>query len=510
MGIVNRKTIAKNTLMLYIRMGLIMLISLYTSRVILDALGQTDFGIYNSVGGIVLMFSFLSWTLSTSCQRFFMVELGKGDAGQLRRVFSMCLAIFLIFSLAVVLITEPLGLWFLENKMKLEGRIVAARWVYHCSLLSFAALGVSLPFQAMIIAREKMDVFAWISIIEAVGALGIALLIRCSGVDRLILYSILMLAMQVVVALLYAAYCLSKFGECRPVRAWDKGKFREIFAFTGWNLIGSCATVFKVHGSNLLLNMFYGPAVNAARGMSMKVYNVLGQLRENFMTASKPQLMMSHSAGQTEDMKKLVYQTGKFSNYLLMLPAVPFMLEMPFILGVWLKEVPQFTALFATILLVNALIEGLDTSVCIVIQANGDMKNYQLTIGVLQLCFLPVAYLLLKFGSFPPQMIFILLTLFSAAAMFVRLFFAKTLVGLRPADFFAKIALPVLATSALAFLAGWLIRGTMEQGWLRFLLVGATCVLVQGLSIWTIGLTKGERTTLTRRFKEKLGIKENA
>lgn len=507
MPVVDTGKIARNTLMLYIRMGLIMLISLYTSRVILDSLGAVDFGIYNSVGGIVAMFSFLSGTLSTSCQRYFMVELGKGDMEQLRRVFSMCLVIFIVFSLALILVIEPFGLWFVENKMKLEGRLDAARWVYHCSLLSFAALGVSLPFQAMVIAREKMGVFAWISVFEALGALGIAFLIKSHGADRLVLYSILMLAMQMLVALLYAAYCLSKFRECRPVRAWDKAKFREIFSFTGWNLLGSGALVFKVHGSNLLLNMFYGPAVNAARGMAMKVYNVLAQLRENFITASKPQLMMSFAAGQTREMKKLVYQTGKFSNYLLMLLAVPFILEMPFILGVWLKEVPQYTALFAIILLVNALIEGLDTSVCIIIQANGDMKKYQLTIGILQLCFLPVAYLLLKFGTFPPQMIFILLTAFSAAAMLVRLYFAKTLVGLKPGDFFARIVFPVLATSSIAFLAGWFVQGLMQQGWLRFLCVGATCVLVQALSIWTIGMTVGERQTVVRVVKEKLGLK---
>ncbi len=506
MSVVDTKKIAGNTLMLYLRMGLVLLISLYTSRVILDSLGEIDFGIYNSVGGIVAMFAFLSGTLATSCQRFFMVEMGKGDWEQLRKVFSLCLVTFLCLAGIIVLVTEPAGLWFLLNKMKLEGRTEAAQWVFHCSILSCVASMVSLPFQGMVIAREKMKVFAYISVFEALGALGIALLLTRSGGDHLKLYAVLMLLMQCIITSCYILYCRRFFPECRFVRSWDKSLFRQIFSFTGWNLIGSAAGIFKAHGGNLLLNMFYGPAVNSARGMAMKVFGMVSQLRENFIMASKPQLMMSYSSGQTREMEKLVYQTGKFSNYLLMLLAIPFCLEMPFLLSVWLKEVPQYTSVFAVLLLATALIEGLDTSLTVVIHAHGDMKRYQLCTGGVQLLFLPVTYLMLKFGSYPPQIVFYLAMAFSLVTTFIRVYFARVLVGLKPIDFLKKTVLPVLVTSAIALCAGWLVRSTMEPGWIRLLCVGATCVCVQALAVWFLGMTGSERNTLVRAARKKLGL----
>ena len=504
MPTIDNRKIAVNTLMLYLRMGLVMLIGLYTARVILDALGEIDFGLYNSIGGIVAMFSFACGTLASSCQRFFMVEMGKGNEGQLRSVFNQCLVIFGILILAIVVLTEPLGLWFMEHKMLLAGRTEAARWVFHCSILSFAAIGISLPYQGLVIAREKMSAFAYISVFEALGALAIALLIQHSSSDRLVLYAVLMLLKQVLVAGLYIVYCLRHFPESRFVKAWDKGRFREIFSFTGWNLIGTSAGIFKVYGVDLLLNMFYGPAVNAARGMAFKVYSMVSQLRENFMTASKPQIIKSYSGGEYEGMKKLVFQSAKFSNYLMLFIAIPLMLEMSFLLGIWLKDVPAYTGLFAILMLVNALLEGADYPIMLAIQANGNIRNYQIVVGSVQLLLLPLCYLLLKLGSFPPQIVFYAAIAISVCAFFARMYYARRLVGIRLSEVASQALLPMLVVALIPLAAALGVRSLMPEGWARLVCVTLTSVLVQAAAIWLLGLTRSEKDTLLRYFRDKI------
>ena len=504
MSVVDTKKIAGNTLMLYLRMGLVLLISLYTSRVILDSLGEIDFGIYNSVGGIVAMFAFLSGTLATSCQRFFMVEMGKGDWEQLRKVFSLCLVTFLCLAGIIVLVTEPAGLWFLLNKMKLEGRTEAAQWVFHCSILSCVASMVSLPFQGMVIAREKMKVFAYISVFEALGALGIALLLTRSGGDHLKLYAVLMLLMQCIIASCYILYCRRFFPECRFVRAWDGSLFKEIFSFTGWNVIGTAAGIFKAHGLNLLLNMFYGPAVNSARGMAVKVFGMVSQLRENFMVASKPQIIKAYSGGEHAGMKKLVFQSAKFSTYLMLLIGIPLLVEMPFLLDIWLKDVPEYTAIFATLMLVNALLEGADYPVMMAIQANGDIKWYQIIVGCIQLLLLPIAYLFLKFGTFPPQIVFYLSIAISILAFFARMYFARKLVGISISDITVHALLPMLVVTLIPRAAALGVRHLMPESWLRLLCVGLTSTVILGLTAWGLGMTRSERETVLRFVRKTL------
>ena len=502
MSTIDTRRIAGNTLMLYLRMGLILLIGLYTSRVILDSLGEIDFGIYNSVGGIVAMFSFLSGTLSTSCQRFFMVELGKEDYAQLRRVFSMCLVTYLALALFIVILTEPAGLWFLHHKMNVADRMDAAQWVFHCSILSCVASMISLPYQGMVIAREKMRVFAYISVFEALGALGIAIMLTRSGGDHLKEYAVAMLLMQCCIAACYFLYCRRFFSECRFTRAWNNALFKEIFSFAGWNVIGTAAGIFKAHGLNLLLNMFYGPAVNSARGMAMKVFGMVSQLRENFMTASKPQIIKAYSGGQHDGMKKLVFQSAKFSTYLMLIIGIPILVEMPFLLGIWLKEVPDYTAIFATLLLVNALLEGADYPIIVAIQANGDIKWYQIVVGTIQLLLLPIAYLFLKFGTFPPQIVFYLSIAISICAFFGRMYFAKKLVDISIPDITVHALIPMLVVTVVPLAAALTIRHLMPEGWIRLLCVILTSIVVLMLTAWGFGMTPSERQTVLRFMRK--------
>ncbi|MBR1576419.1 MAG: lipopolysaccharide biosynthesis protein [Bacteroidales bacterium] len=488
--------------MLYLRMGLMLIVNLFTVRVVMAALGEVDFGIYNAVGGIVAMFSFISGTMSTACQRFYMLELGRGDHEQLRNIFNLSLLIFALFSLIVLLMAEPLGLWFLRHKMLLAGRDTAADRVFHCSVLSFMAGMLRLPFQGMVIARERMNVFAYISVFEALASLGIALWLQRSGMDRLVLYACLMLGIQCVVTLLYAAYCRLCYSECRWRFYWNREQFMELFSFAGWNMIGTSASVLKVHGSNVLLNMFFGPAVNAARGLAFKVYGMVLQLQENFMTASKPQIIKSYSSGEREGMKKLVYQSAKFSMYLMLFVSIPIMLEMPFLLGLWLEEVPAYTASFAVIMLVNALVDNVDFPVWVAIQATGRIKYYQITVGTVQLLVLPIAYLLLKWGTFPPELVFYVAIAISIVCFFLRQGFAWRLAEMHPKDFLRRVLLPVVGVAAVAWLVGWAIRRVMDEGFVRLLVVAAATLCCQVSAIGLFGLTPGERQTILERIRQ--------
>ena len=481
--------------MLYLRMGLVFIISLYTSRVVLDVLGEEDLGIYNAVGGIIAMFSFISGTLSTACQRFFLVELGKGGSS-LHKLFNLCVLVFAVLAAAVVVVGEPSGLWFLQHKMNVGARMDAARWVFHLSVLSFVAVALRLPFQGMVIAREKMKVFAGISIFEALASLGVALSLAHSSVDHLILYAVLMFATQLAVTLAYVIYCLVSYPECRFEFCWDKPLFKELFSFAGWNMFGSSANIFKVHGVNLLLNMFFGPAVNSARAMAFKVYASVIQLQDNFMTAIKPQLIKSYSAGEYDGMKKLVFQSSKFSSFLMLFVAVPLMLEMDFLLGVWLKKVPEYTAVFAILMIVNALVDCIDYPVQLAIQAKGDMKRYQLTVGIIQLMVLPISYVMLKFGGFNPQVVMYVSLGVSAAAVVAKLCFGKALVGISPWEFVFRSVIPVAVVAAVTTAAGYAVRSAMDSGWERLVAVTAVCLAVQGVSVFTFGMTGSERRTI--------------
>lgn len=504
MSAIDRNRIAINTLMLYLRMGVVLLISLYTSRVVLDVLGETDLGIYNAVGGLVAMATFIGGTLSSACQRFFLIEMGEGRQIGLRNSFCMFLQMFAALAILVIAVGEPAGLWFLNNKMLLAGRSDAANWVFHLSIVSFVFVVIRLPYQGMVVAREKMKAFAYIGVFEAVGALAIALMLGRSSADHLVVYAALMLGMQVFVTLLYMAYCLMYFNECRYKFHWDAGYFKEIFSFSGWWMIGTASSVFKVHGLNVLLNMFFGPAVNAARGMAFKVYGAIVQLQENFMLASKPQIIKSYSDGEYGEMTRLVWQASKFSAYLMLLVSVPVVLEIDFLLGLWLKEVPQYTAIFAILMLVEALIGYIDYPVQSAISATGKIKWYQIVVGSIFLMILPIAYLMLKFGQFPPQSVFYVSIAIACFAVGVKLYFGWKLVGISPWKFLLNSILPVFFVMVLGVAAGCIVKSTMDQGWPRLVLVTGTSIVMIAISVLAFGMTPKERSTvkdMIRRFR---------
>lgn len=327
---VNNKRIAKNTLLLYVRMFFVMAVTLFTSRVVLATLGVTDFGIYNVVGGVVAMMGILNNAMAVSTQRYLTFELGRGDAVRLKQVFCMCLAIFVMLAVVVVVLGETVGLWFLNSKMTIPAdRMVAANWVYQFSILACVASLIVTPYNAVIIARERMNVYAYVGILEVVLKLAVVYLLLVIPVDRLTTYGLLILLSQIVIAVIYMLYCTRHFAEARYRVYWDGSLFRELVSYSGWNLFGSAAGVVKGQGLNILLNMFFTPAVNAARGIAYQVNAAITQFFTNFYTAVRPQITKYYAQGDMEEMTKLIFRSSKMSFYLIMLISMPVIIEAP-------------------------------------------------------------------------------------------------------------------------------------------------------------------------------------
>ena len=498
MTIVDQNRIAKNTILLYVRMAIMLLVSLYTSRVILDALGEIDMGIYNAVGGIVMMFSFLNGTMSTACQRFFADEIAKNKFEDLKRVFSLCVIVFITIALLIIFLSETVGLWFLFNKAKTDGRMDAAKWVFQLSIISFLFTIVRSPYQGIIIIKEKMKVFTYLSMAEVLCNLGAAIAISHYSSDRLIFYSVLMLVVNIIISLYYFLYCNKFYQECRFSFWWDKQKFMEIFGFAGWNMIGSLSGICKSQGLNMLLNVFFGPAVNAARAMTYKVYNTVQQFADNFYTAVKPQILKSYSSGDRENMLKLVIQSSKFSYFLLFLVSLPVLLETQPILDIWLKKVPDYTALFTKLVIINALIDVLANPLSVSMQAYGNIRKYQIVIGAITLTILPISYFLLKVLRYPPESVFYTSIIISTIAAGARVIFVKSRLGLSLSGYIKGTVIPIFIVSAIS--AGGSIAAKLyindiscQSQFFQTVYVILLSVIFTVFTILFLGMTSSER-----------------
>lgn len=403
----NNKRIAKNTLLLYFRMLFMMAVSLFTSRVVLNTLGVEDFGIYSVVGGIVGMFVFINNSMSSATQRYITFALGKGDKNRLQTVFSTTLQIHALIAVLIVLLGETVGLWFLYNKMQIPAeRMDAAFWVMQCSIVSMVVMIVSVPYNADIIAHEKMSAFAYISILEVVSKLVIVYLLLVFSYDKLILYAILILTIQILIRFCYSIYCNKHFEETRYKHVWDKKLFKEMTGFAGWSLFGNMAGVLFGQGLNMLLNVFFGPVVNAARAVAVQVQGAIQQFVGNFQTALNPQITKTYASGELNEMHRLMFRSARFSFYLLFFLSLPVLYETDFILTVWLKMVPENAVVFLRIMICTSLIYTIANPLIIANQATGRVMKYQAVCGTILLLILPISYLCLKMGC-PAYSVFI-------------------------------------------------------------------------------------------------------
>lgn len=453
----NNKRIAKNVGMLYFRMIFQLLISLYTSRIILQTLGFTDFGIYNVVGGVVGMFDFLNGSMGTATSRFLTFELGKNENKErMHLVFSTALIIHIIICLLVVLLSETIGLWYIENKLVIpEGRIYATRIVYQCTIVASILAILNVPYNAAIVSHEKMNAFAYISILEVLINLIIIVSLQFVSLDRLIVYAICILLLKATIRIIYVIYCNKVFQETRGRICFDRDLFKKMASFAAWIMNGSLSVVCYTQGLNLLLNAFGGPIVNAARGIAVQVQSKIMGFCSNFQMAMSPQIIKKYASGEINYMHSLVINSSKFSFLLIYFLSFPIILEVSYILKLWLVEVPQYTRDFVVLTLCIGMISSLQNPINTAIHATGNIKRFQLIEGTVSLLVLPVAYIALKLGYNPTSAFVIQLCIFVILQV-IRVFIVCPAIRMRKMMYFTQVVwviIKVVIPSALLILS---------------------------------------------------------
>lgn len=502
----NKKQIAKNTLMLYFRMILIMGVTLYTSRVVLEVLGVEDFGIYNIVGGVVTMFSFLNGSLAIATQRFLSFELGKGNIMQLKRIFGVSLSIHLILALIVILLAETIGLWFFSTKLNIPvERFEAAMWVYQMSVFSAALTIMQVPYNAIIISYEHMDAFAYISIVEVVLKLLVVFMLARLDYDKLIIYSFLIFIVTFIVRLLYQQYSKIKLHEAMSNYMFDKKILLELFSFSGWSLFGSMAYIAKSQGVNVILNIFYGTTVNAAFGISQQVNTAITSFSQNFTMALNPPIVKAYARKDINDTSVLLFSGMKYSFFFSFLLIIPMLFEMKYILSLWLKTVPDYTVAFTKYILIASLIESFSYAIGATVQAIGRIKWYQVIIGGLLFLNLPISYLVIKLTGEPTSALIVALVL-SIVAIFFRFVILYRLI-VYPFRKIIKLFGLVILFCLFTFPVISLVNYSFSPSFGRLLLSYLSVFVITSWVLFSWGLTPYEREKMhnvLQRIKNRI------
>ena len=498
----NSKRIAKNTLLLYIRTFIVLLISLYTSRVILQTLGVEDFGIYNVVGGVIVMLGYLTNSLSAASSRYITYNLGKGELSMMKRTFGNILSIHFIMAGIIILIAETIGLWFVSTQLNIPiERQNAAMWVYQFAILSSVIALIGVPYNSAIIAHEKMSAFAYISIFDVILKLAIACVLPYIPYDRLIVYSCLFLCIQILDRIIYGLYCTRHFEETRTHINYSPKLFKEIFAFAGWSMSGNIAAMGYSQGLNMLLNIFFGPTVNAARGIAIQVQSACQQFCSNFQMALNPQLTKSYAQGDLEYTHKLLIKSSKFSFYILFLIVLPLMFEAEFVLKIWLGVVPEHTANFLRLILITGLLFTLANPIIVSVQATGKIKRFQIIESSILLTIVPIAYLLLKFFQVPPESVFIIHILIEIIAQYARLKIVLPMIGLTLSVYFKQVIQPIVRVILLSPIIPLItFHYTHNNNWAIFLGICIICAICSSLWIFNLGCTLSERKFLLAKL----------
>lgn len=497
----DKQRIAQNTLFLYVRMFLIIIVSLYTVRVVIRTLNVTDYGIYMAVGGIVLALSFLSQTIASASQRFFAYELGRKDFCQLRHTFSMIFIVYIIIVLAILFIAETLGLWFLNNVMTIPvNRLEAANWVYQFALLSFIVKILTNPYNAVIIARENMKIYAYVSIVEAFLKLLIVYLLVVFAIDKLKLYAVLTFAVTCIVSAIYVLFCFKKYEESRISLFWDKALFFYIFLYSSWSLFGTMAGVANTQGTNLLLNVFWGPVVNAAYSVAQQVSTVIQQFSGNFFMAIRPPLIKSYAEGNYVDMMQLFYLSSRFSFLLLYAVILPLILEVEFILKLWLGDVGEYMISFTKLILVYCLVLAIGNPITIIMQAAKKVKLYHGIVDSFVLLTLPLSYVFLKFGC-PPEVSLLVAVVMLMIAHIIRLFVFAKVVTFSFKEYWKKFVFPTMLVTFFSALPAFYIQSVISGGFVQFVVVCLVSLSCIGISGYLVVLTPIEKSFLCRKLR---------
>ena len=498
------RRIARNTLMLYFRQILIMAVSLYTVRVVLNVLGAEDYGIYNVVAGVVTMFGFLSGAMATASQRYFSFDLGQGNTEHLKTTFSVTFQIYLLLALVIVLLAETVGLWFVNAKLVIPAeRMTAANCIYQAAIVSFLLTLITTPYMASIIAHENMNVYAYVSIVEVALKLGIVFLLKVLAFDKLIVYGVLLASVALINTSIYRFYCRKHYAECKAKFVKDIALFKEIVSYSGWNLFGAAVGVVKNQIINILLNMYFGAMINAARGIASQVNSAVVSFSQNFSTALRPQIIKTYAAGQKNETMNLVFRGCKFTFYLMYLFALPLCLEMKTILNLWLKNPPEYAVAFTQLALIDAVVDSISYPLMTLAQATGKIKLYQGVVGGILLCNLPVSYIALKFDA-PAYAVMLVAICITFTAFLVRLVIIKHLAQFSIKDFALKAALPCVSVALISAIAPALFSLHFTENFLRLCLTTLISLCCTALCVLFVGMNRAERVAVIATVKNRL------
>lgn len=504
----NNKRIAKNTLLLYIRMLVIMGISFFTVRIILEKLGIVDYGIYNVVGSIVVMFSFLKTSLTSASQRYFAYSIGKDvTTDKLSKLFKTNILFYLIVCAIIIVFAETIGLWFLNNKLIIpDERLFAANCTYQMSVLAFVISTMMVPYESIITAHENMDIYAYLSIIESILKLVIVYFLSISSFDKLIIYSLLVTISTFIVFLLYGSYCKYKYRECKLGIYYNKGLFQEIANYTTWNIVGTLASVFNTQGSDVILNIFFGPAVNGARAIANQIIGIATRFSSNFFTAVRPRLIKLYAENAFDEMFLLVTRSARFTYFLIFLISIPILFQLDFVLKIWLGNIPEYVETFAKLSVISILIDALSNPLVTVAQATGKIKKYQIVLSAILLTGIPISYILLKFIN-NENIVFYILILISISSLVARLLLLKQMVGFSIRLFFKTVIIRVFLVSIIVLILSYCILNihyNIQNDWIKFIINSLIIIIIELSTIFLIGITPNERLYLLNFFKSKI------
>lgn len=507
----NTRRIAKNTLLLYVRLLFGMLVSLYTSRLVLNTLGVDDYGINNVVGGLVTMFSLISNSLSSAVSRFMTFELGRDDMVRLKKVFTTSLTIHVLLALAVIFMSETIGLWFLNNHMTIPpDRMDAARVVFHSSVAGFALSLICIPYGAVINSHERMGVFALLGIFDTVLRLAVVIFLAFVPLefDRLKAYSLLILSVVIIIQFAHVIFCRTHYEEARFNIAFYKEYLKSIGSFAGWNFLGSTTWLLNTQGLNILMNIFFGVAVNAARGIAAQVEGVITSFVNNFMTALNPQIIKSYATRDLDYMHSLVCRGAKFSYFLMFLFVVPLALEARQVLSIWLGTVPEHAVSFLRIALLSSLTTVIANSLVTAQLATGNIKKYQITVTFFGLWVFPLSYVAYKAGL-PPEASYIVYFIIYFALIFVRIYLIRDMIEMPPKLYYKDVLLPVAIVSVLSVIAPVLLYFSMQETFLRLVSVCAVSVVSSLTFMYILGLKKSERIFIREKIRSRFHLSVN-
>lgn len=500
----NNKRIVKNTIYLYLRTLVVMFVTLFTSRVILQSLGVEDYGIYNLVAGITASLSILNGTLADATQRFITFELGKGENGTVSNIFSTCILLHIALAIFVVILFEPIGIWFINNKLQIPvDRLDASMWVFQFMIVQMIISFISIPYNALIIAHERMSAFAMISVLDACLKLSIAYsLLLCDVIDRLIVYAGLMLSVQFIIQIIYIIYCKTTFRSIRYIFSFNKSLIKKMGGFASWTIIGNLAYICCTQGLNLLLGVFFQPFVNAARGIAVQVQTAVNTFVKNFQTAINPQITKTCAAGRMDEMRGLVFRSARFSFFLIMMPIIPLLFEADIVLSIWLTEVPEYTSVFLKIILITSWVNCLGNPLAVASKATGNIKMFEVCAASIKLMVLPIAYVGLKNGLSPAS-VFIVQLVIEIIALSSNIYITHKLINFSLIHYLKSVLTRVIWVSSLAFIVPAILAFLMPDSWLRFIVLCITSGLWSMMLITNLGLSDNERAYVINKVKKR-------